>query len=136
MADGVWAVQWSAASEWVLISGGCDGAIRFWDIRQAGCFQVLDQNRSQLGRRPPIVKSVPVLGICSPSSVSSRDRQCWPPKYCSLLLSGERNISAEKSTSGSSFCECELQGRILKSAPTRGTATQQAQHNPPHTQEV
>lgn len=57
MADGVWAVQWSAASEWVLISGGCDGAIRFWDIRHAGCFQVLDQNRSQIGRRPSVTKS-------------------------------------------------------------------------------
>ncbi|CAK9230473.1 unnamed protein product [Sphagnum jensenii] len=68
--DGVWAVQWSAASEWVLISGGCDGAIRFWDIRQAGCFQVLDQNRSQLGRRPPIVKSVP--GATASVSGSSR----------------------------------------------------------------
>ncbi len=81
-------------------------------------------------------QTVSVLGICSPSSVSSRDRQYCPPKYCSLLLSGERNISAEKSTSGNSFCEWELQGRILKSAPTRGTATQQAQHDPPHTQEV
>lgn len=47
-------VAWSASSEWVLITGGCDGAIRFWDIRRAGCFRVLDQSQSQLGRRPPI----------------------------------------------------------------------------------
>lgn len=47
-------VEWSASSEWVLITGGCDGAIRFWDIRRAGCFRVLDQSQSQLGRRPPI----------------------------------------------------------------------------------
>lgn len=39
------------------MSGGCDGAIRFWDIRRAGCFRVLDQSRSQLGRRPPLLKS-------------------------------------------------------------------------------
>ncbi|EFJ33611.1 hypothetical protein SELMODRAFT_266832 [Selaginella moellendorffii] len=44
--DAVWAVKWSASSEWILISGGCDGAIRLWDIRRAGCFYVLDQHRS------------------------------------------------------------------------------------------
>ncbi|GAU31180.1 hypothetical protein TSUD_316050 [Trifolium subterraneum] len=54
--DGVMSVEWSASSEWVLITGGCDGAIRFWDIRRAGCFQVLNQSRTQLGRRPPILK--------------------------------------------------------------------------------
>ncbi|CAI8602508.1 unnamed protein product [Vicia faba] len=54
--DGVMTVEWSASSEWVLITGGCDGAIRFWDIRHAGCFQVLNQSRTQLGRRPPILK--------------------------------------------------------------------------------
>jgi len=46
------------------MSGGCDGAIRFWDIRRAGCFQVLDQSRSQLGKRPPLVKSA-VDNVCS-----------------------------------------------------------------------
>lgn len=51
MADGVMSVEWSASSEWVLVTGGCDGAIRFWDIRRAGCFRVLDQSHSQLGRR-------------------------------------------------------------------------------------
>lgn len=56
MADGVMTVEWSNSSEWVLVTGGCDGAIRFWDIRRAGCFQVLDQSRTQLGRRPPILK--------------------------------------------------------------------------------
>jgi DNA excision repair protein ERCC-8 len=39
------------------MSGGCDGAIRFWDIRRAGCFLVLDQLRSQQGRRPPFLDS-------------------------------------------------------------------------------
>ncbi|KAE9603626.1 putative transcription factor WD40-like family [Lupinus albus] len=54
--DGVMNVEWSTSSEWVLITGGCDGAIRFWDIRRAGCFLLLDQSRTQLGRRPPILK--------------------------------------------------------------------------------
>lgn len=55
--DGVWAVRWSASNEWILATGGCDGSIRFWDIRRAGCFRVLDQLESQTGRRPPIPKS-------------------------------------------------------------------------------
>ncbi|GLU15935.1 hypothetical protein SLE2022_323870 [Rubroshorea leprosula] len=54
--DGVMTVEWSASSEWILITGGCDGAIRFWDIRRAGCFRVLDQSQSQLGRRPPVLE--------------------------------------------------------------------------------
>ncbi|KAI5655189.1 hypothetical protein M9H77_32376 [Catharanthus roseus] len=53
--DGVMSIEWSTSSEWVLVTGGCDGAIRFWDIRQAGCFRVLDQSNSQLGRRPPFL---------------------------------------------------------------------------------
>lgn len=61
--DGVMTLEWSTSSEWILITGGCDGAIRFWDIRRAGCFLVLDQSKSQLGRRPPLsqntLKKVP-----------------------------------------------------------------------------
>uniref|UniRef100_A0A7C9CAG4 Uncharacterized protein n=1 Tax=Opuntia streptacantha TaxID=393608 RepID=A0A7C9CAG4_OPUST len=53
--DGVMSVEWSKSSEWILITGGCDGAIRFWDVRRAGCFLVLDQSKSQLGRRPRIL---------------------------------------------------------------------------------
>lgn len=56
VADGVMTVEWSNTNEWVLITGGCDGAIRFWDIRRAGCFLVLDQSQSQLGRRPPVLE--------------------------------------------------------------------------------
>ena len=56
IADGVMTVEWSSSSEWVLMTGGCDGAIRFWDIRRAGCFLVLDQSRTQLGRRPSVLK--------------------------------------------------------------------------------
>ncbi|KAH9692512.1 WD repeat-containing protein ATCSA-1 [Citrus sinensis] len=54
--DGIMTVEWSTSSEWILVTGGCDGAIRFWDIRRAGCFRVLDQSQSQLGRRPPLLK--------------------------------------------------------------------------------
>ncbi|XP_010232576.2 DNA excision repair protein ERCC-8 isoform X2 [Brachypodium distachyon] len=53
--DGIMSLEWSTSSEWILMSGGCDGAIRFWDIRRAGCFLALDQSRSQLGRRPPFL---------------------------------------------------------------------------------
>lgn len=56
MPDGVMSVEWSTSSEWVLYTGGCDGAIRFWDIRRAGCFRVLDNSQTQLGVRPPILK--------------------------------------------------------------------------------
>lgn len=64
--DGVMSVEWSTSSEWVLYTGGCDGAIRFWDIRRAGCFRVLDQSVTQLGVRPPILKHASVSSkVCS-----------------------------------------------------------------------
>lgn len=50
------AVEWSTSNEWILITGGCDGAIRFWDIRRAGCFHVLNQSHTQLGRRQPLLE--------------------------------------------------------------------------------
>jgi DNA excision repair protein ERCC-8 len=56
ISDGIMSLEWSASSEWILMSGNCDGAIRFWDIRRAGCFRVLDQSQSQLGRRPPLLE--------------------------------------------------------------------------------
>lgn len=55
LTDGVMSLEWSTSSEWVLVTGGCDGAIRFWDIRRAGCFRVLDQSHTQFGRRPPLL---------------------------------------------------------------------------------
>lgn len=83
--DSVWAVQWSAKNEWVLVTGGCDGAIRFWDIRRAGCYEVLDQHRSQTGHRPPVLKRVTgnhgrennsIAGSSSkPTSVSHRGQK-------------------------------------------------------------
>eukprot|EP00262_Sarcandra_glabra_P014548 TRINITY_DN4279_c0_g1_i1.p1 TRINITY_DN4279_c0_g1~~TRINITY_DN4279_c0_g1_i1.p1 ORF type:complete len:340 (-),score=28.52 TRINITY_DN4279_c0_g1_i1:244-1143(-) len=76
--DGVMTVEWSTSNEWVLMTGGCDGAIRFWDIRRAGCFLVLDQSRSQLGRRPPLLKgtstkiSVPQSSSAGHSSLKAK----------------------------------------------------------------
>ncbi|KAJ1696022.1 hypothetical protein LUZ63_012720 [Rhynchospora breviuscula] len=55
--DGVMSVEWSSSTEFVLITGGCDGAIRFWDIRRPGTFLLLDQSLSQLGTRPPLLPS-------------------------------------------------------------------------------
>ncbi|ESQ34077.1 hypothetical protein EUTSA_v10007615mg [Eutrema salsugineum] len=69
--DGVMSVEWSTSSEWVLYTGGCDGAIRFWDIRRAGCFRVLDQSVTQLGVRPPISKHTAVSSKVSAEKSSS-----------------------------------------------------------------
>lgn len=52
--DGIMAVEWSASNEWVVMTGGCDSAIRFWDIRRPGCFRILDRVQSLPGRRLPI----------------------------------------------------------------------------------
>ncbi|KAJ4772283.1 Transducin/WD40 repeat-like superfamily protein [Rhynchospora pubera] len=53
--DGVMSLEWSSSTEFVLITGGCDGAIRFWDIRRPGTFLLLDQSLSQLGTRPSLL---------------------------------------------------------------------------------
>ncbi|KAL2895017.1 WD repeat-containing protein ATCSA-1 [Bienertia sinuspersici] len=77
--DGVMAVEWSSSSEWVLMTGGCDGAIRYWDIRRAGCFLVLDQSKSQLGRRPPLLeRSVVEKATGQSSSATNRAQQKKP----------------------------------------------------------
>ncbi|KAF5179693.1 Wd repeat-containing protein atcsa-1 [Thalictrum thalictroides] len=65
--DGVMTVEWSNSNEWVLVTGGCDGAIRFWDIRRAGCYLVLDQLQTQLGRRPPVLLQSSLKGSTSKS---------------------------------------------------------------------
>ncbi|KAK6938571.1 WD40 repeat [Dillenia turbinata] len=69
--DGVMTVEWSTSSEWVLMTGGCDGAIRFWDIRRAGCYRVLDQSQSQLGRRPPLLQRATVNKASTSKSSSA-----------------------------------------------------------------
>ena len=42
----MWAVAWAAASEHVLATGGCEGSVRLWDVRRAGCLMVLDQHNA------------------------------------------------------------------------------------------
>ncbi|XP_066315418.1 WD repeat-containing protein ATCSA-1-like isoform X4 [Miscanthus floridulus] len=96
--DGIMSLEWSASSEWILMSGGCDGAIRFWDIRRAGCFRVLDQSRSQLGKRPPLVKSAvendhtDSLGP-SPSTRSSAQKRAGISKKSSQALRKIQNLT-------------------------------------------
>ncbi|CAA0223009.1 unnamed protein product [Arabidopsis thaliana] len=75
--DGVMSVEWSTSSEWVLYTGGCDGAIRFWDIRRAGCFRVLDNSQTQLGVRPPILKRPAVSSKFFSAAKSSLGDQNW-----------------------------------------------------------
>ncbi|XP_052190814.1 WD repeat-containing protein ATCSA-1-like [Diospyros lotus] len=69
--DGVMSVEWSTSSEWVVVTGGCDGAIRFWDIRRAGCFRVLNQSHTQLGRRPPLLQRAAMSKVSTPKSLSA-----------------------------------------------------------------
>ncbi|KAL3505054.1 hypothetical protein ACH5RR_034895 [Cinchona calisaya] len=101
--DGVMSVEWSTSSEWVLITGGCDGAIRFWDIRRAGCFRVLDQSYSQLGRRPPLqtrstankVAITKSSSTAQSSSVKSRSLQRKNTNGNSLKHAGLNRYSAQ-----------------------------------------
>lgn len=101
--DGVMAVEWSTCSEWVLMTGGCDGAIRFWDIRRAGCFAVLDQSHSQLGRRPPVLERSTTKVSTSKSSSPGQPSSSKP------------RPPAKKAASGSG-------GRVLRQA--KGSAKQ------------
>ncbi|XP_051150806.1 WD repeat-containing protein ATCSA-1-like [Andrographis paniculata] len=84
--DGVMSLEWSRSSEWVLITGGCDGAIRFWDIRRAGCFRVLDQSHSQFGRRPPLARRI-TNKKSSSASQSSNGKVRAPQKKSSNGIS-------------------------------------------------
>ncbi|KAK4434357.1 WD repeat-containing protein ATCSA-1 [Sesamum alatum] len=77
--DGVMSLEWSTSSEYVLITGGCDGAIRFWDIRRAGSFRVLDQTRSQFGRRPPLLVR-PITSKKSSSTAQSSSAKVRAPQ--------------------------------------------------------
>lgn len=89
VADGVMTVEWSTSSEWVLITGGCDGAIRFWDIRRAGCFLVLDQSQSQLGQRPPVLARSAANKVCFGFVAS----HLLPTSLLSLLQTGYKIIT-------------------------------------------
>ncbi|KAB2629134.1 DNA excision repair protein ERCC-8-like [Pyrus ussuriensis x Pyrus communis] len=68
--------------EWVLLTGGCNGAIRFWDVGRAGCFLVLDQSQSQLGKRPPILERSATIKVFFFSWLSQK---CLFSNYLSRL---------------------------------------------------
>ncbi|XP_038716584.1 WD repeat-containing protein ATCSA-1 isoform X1 [Tripterygium wilfordii] len=95
--DGVMTLEWSTSSEWVLVTGGCDGAIRFWDIRRAGCFLVLDQSQTQLGRRLPI-------RTCSTMNTDSESRNLSPksrtPQRRSIRKSEKQSLLDRTSAKG------------------------------------
>ncbi|XP_050212417.1 WD repeat-containing protein ATCSA-1 [Mercurialis annua] len=105
--DGVMAAEWSKSSEWVLVTGGCDGAIRFWDIRRAGCFRVLDQSQSQLGRRPPV-----------PSHSNTNNKGSLRTLPVGQCLSSKSRASQKKSTSGNGIKQSPL-GRSPAKGPVK-----------------
>lgn len=43
----VWAAHWSPSNEWQLVTGGCDGQLRLWDIRRSGPLHIFDQHDTQ-----------------------------------------------------------------------------------------
>lgn len=43
----VWAVSWSLESEYHLVTGGCDGQVRMWDIRTYNCLRIFDEHVTQ-----------------------------------------------------------------------------------------
>ncbi|KAK9791163.1 hypothetical protein WJX73_000510 [Symbiochloris irregularis] len=69
----VWALQWSQLSEWILLSGGCDGEVRLWDIRMSGCTALLDQHytaapsaaRKRMRREQSRSNSQPLPSVCA-----------------------------------------------------------------------
>nr|GEW94751.1 DNA excision repair protein ERCC-8-like [Tanacetum cinerariifolium] len=107
--DGVMAVEWSTSSEWILMTGGCDGAIRFWDIRRAGCFSVLDQSHPQLGRRPPLLNPSTTKVSTSKSSSSGQ-------------TSSAKARAPQKKVAPGSGSKHSASSRILKHA--KGSAKQ------------
>ncbi|XP_011014446.1 PREDICTED: DNA excision repair protein ERCC-8-like isoform X1 [Populus euphratica] len=90
--DGVMTVEWSTSSEWVLVTGGCDGAIRFWDIRRAGCFLVLDQSQSQLGRRPPVLARSAVSKVSTSKALSKGQNLPGKPRMPQKKSGGGNGI--------------------------------------------
>ncbi|KAM7266480.1 hypothetical protein ACFE04_004377 [Oxalis oulophora] len=112
--DGVMSVEWSKSSEWVLMTGGCDGAIRFWDIRRAGCFCVLDQTQTQLGRRPPVLeRSVTNKALMTKSTSASQSSVIKPR--------GPQRKSGIKQSGGKGFIKQRLHPGTL-SVQDRATA--------------
>lgn len=102
--DGVMTVEWSNTNEWVLITGGCDGAIRFWDIRRAGCFLVLDQSQSQLGRRPP------VLERSATNKVSTSKSSSPSPNLPAKARAAQRKLANGSSMKQSTMAKIHTKG--------------------------
>ncbi|XP_010499274.1 PREDICTED: DNA excision repair protein ERCC-8 isoform X2 [Camelina sativa] len=100
--DGVMSVEWSTSSEWILYTGGCDGAIRFWDIRRAGCFRVLDQSQTQLGVRPPVLKPPAVSSKTFSAAKSSLGGQ-------NRLKSLQNKHTGSQSAKGSSSAKASVE---------------------------
>ncbi|KAL1821870.1 hypothetical protein ACET3Z_016739 [Daucus carota] len=95
--DGVMSLEWSTSSEWVLLTGGRDGAIRFWDIRRAGCFSVLNQSHTQLGRRPPFLQRVSTnKASTSKSSLASVSSKSKTSQRKHVNGNGSKQSSAAK----------------------------------------
>lgn len=110
--DGVMAVEWSTTSEWVLLTGGCDGAIRFWDIRRAGCFSVLNQSNTQLGRRPPLLQRASTNKVSTSKSFSAGQSSSSKSR-AAHRKHGNGNVSKQGSTTKKNF------GQIKGSAGQR-----------------
>lgn len=66
--SGTWSVCWSPSNEYQLFSGDGSGAVRLWDIRQAGCRALLDFNTTQ--RPKPI--TAPASTPCSPQQAGRK----------------------------------------------------------------
>ncbi|KAL3160881.1 hypothetical protein ABBQ38_009274 [Trebouxia sp. C0009 RCD-2024] len=60
----VWAVSWSLDCEYHLVTGGCDGQVRMWDVRTYNCLQVFDEQITQKPKAKP----------SRPDSASNRKR--------------------------------------------------------------
>ncbi|XP_042405938.1 WD repeat-containing protein ATCSA-1 isoform X3 [Zingiber officinale] len=91
---GIMNVEWSTSSEWILMTGGCDGAIRFWDIRRAGCFRILDQSQSQFGRRPPFPERTPTEVVTRTAAAGSSSVNKLISKKKATLGNGKKQSQA------------------------------------------
>ncbi|XP_015900490.1 WD repeat-containing protein ATCSA-1 isoform X2 [Ziziphus jujuba] len=84
--------------------GGCDGAIRFWDIRRAGCFLVLDQSLSQLGRRPPILER------SATTKVSTTKSLLTSPSSLTKARASQKKLANGSGMKQSSICKFPAKG--------------------------
>ncbi|KAK9822022.1 hypothetical protein WJX74_001472 [Apatococcus lobatus] len=50
--EDVWSLHWCLQNEWHLVTGGCDGQVRMWDVRQSACFHMLDEQQTNKPATP------------------------------------------------------------------------------------